>query len=133
MAQDEQTNTAQSEETNASQGEQVSAAQNEQTGMVNNLKAMFDIYGFHPQTSEHAKNMYEAGLRIVNSSEAQKEPATERARALAGLLRSYIPFGILEYLYWATRVVIVSIALFKLGWRLIDLLERFGKSKNDGA
>jgi len=38
----------------------------------------------------------------------------ERARAAADLLRSYIPFGFLEYLLWTTRAVVLVTVMLKL-------------------
>lgn len=80
------------------------------------------------ETTKTAQDAFGAGQRLLRLPNAPKRPdqdeqsqsgpidaqEIERARAAADLLRSYIPFGFLEYLLWATRAVVLVTVMLKL-------------------
>ncbi len=80
------------------------------------------------ETTKTAQDAFGAGQRLLRLPGAPKRPDQgeqdqsgavdsqdiERARATADLLRSYIPFGFLEYLLWTTRAVVLVTVMLKL-------------------
>jgi len=73
-------------------------------------------------TTKSATELFDSGKRLLHIAEpdTSKSPETEvpptdieveRARAAADLIRSYAFFGFLEYLLWATKAIVVILAL----------------------
>ncbi len=90
-------------------------------------------------TTKSATELFDSGKRLLHIAEPDESEAADteapptdaevaRARAAADLIRSYAVFGFLEYLLWATRAIIVMLALT----RWVDTMTRwYAPRKNE--
>ncbi len=94
------------------------------------------------KTTQSATEALNAGKRLLHISaddadagadqDTGSEPTdrdVERARAMADLIRSFAIFGFLEYLLWATRAVLMLVALLRMQASVERVLTRSGRDK----